>query len=249
MARRRRRARKRRVSPKTYTAMLRKLALYRRQGRVRAWERLKQSASATRRRMIAANRTHPVDGLPMPVFPKDLHQRMPPGFRRDYERAKRNRSGASVLKRHKRFWRVPYPPSIDHYDIGPKNKDIYLMGMGWTPEVHVSAARNPGAEKTVVKGRWKVACSPNGRQIVIFTGRQFKGPWKFVGYAPETDYIPTGELDRAGTPKGNTKWVHTHDDEGGVWPRVFADHGGKLTKATNFIYGTGTYSVTDWIRR
>jgi len=256
MARRRKKkktSKRRALSPKTYTAMLKRLARFRRSGKGRAWARLRQSASAYRKRMIAANRHHPVDGLPMPVFPKDLKRGMPPGFRLDYEKMMRHPEGRSVLARHKGFWRVPFPPTISTFDIGPKNEDIYLMGMGFTDQVHLADSRhgdkNPGVRKTKVKGRWNIACTPNGRQIIIFTGRKLKNTWKFVGYAPETHYIPTPELEDAGTPKKNVHWRHTHDDEGGQWPRVFADHGGRLGKDTNFLYDYGTYSVTDWIRR
>jgi hypothetical protein len=115
--------------------------------------------------------------------------------------------------------------------------------------VDLAQSRDEDAPRVTVEGRWYVACRPDGRQYMIFTGRKFKGPWRFVGYAPKTTYIPTKELELAGTPKKNTQWEHMHDDEGGKWPRVYADHGGKLTSATNFIYDVGTYTTTDWMRR
>jgi hypothetical protein len=230
--------------------MLKKLARYKRERKGRAWERLKQTATAIRKRMIAANRSHPVDGLPTPVYPRNLKRWMPKDYKETYEECRRNSLGRKVLNRHKEFWRVPFPPRIDKFPKMFPGKKVFVTGMGWTPKVYLAQSRNADAKRTVVKGHWFVACRPDGRQYMIFNGKSApKGPWRFVGYAPQTDYIPSKELEQAGSPKAGFHWQHLHDDEGGVWPKVYADHGGKLSSSSNFIYDVGTYTTTDWIRR
>jgi hypothetical protein len=174
---------------------------------------------------------------------------MPRGYKRDYEECRNYPDGRKVLNRHEKFWRVPYPPRIDKFPHLFPGKRVFLTGLGWTPRVDLAESRAQDSPRATVKGRWYVACRPDGRQYMIFTGRKFVKPWKFVGYAPKTTYIPTKELELAGTPKKDTQWEHLHDDEGGKWPRVYADHGGRLTSSTNFIYDVGTYTTTDWMRR
>lgn len=243
-----------RPSPRVYARLLKKLVTLRRKGKRVAWGRVASHASACRARMVSANRTHSVDALPLPTYSPELQQEMPEEYRQWYRAILKDRTGRKALELSRKFWGVPYPPTIKAFNVGGKKMN-FLTGMGWTNQVHVAKSRpgtnNPArkVKRKKIKGHWDVGCSPDGRTIYILSGSKEKRPWKFVGYAPETNYIPERELEEAGTFKAGAQWRHLHDDEGGEWPKVYADHGGRLGRFTNFRYGKGTYRIGKWIRR
>ncbi len=135
-------------------------------------------------------------------------------------------------------------------NVVPRGMNLVMVGMGRTPEAYLrTAPKGVRGEKTKLGGKWIVACDTSGRHILILSGKKIKGALRFVGYAPETHYIPTDDVERAGTHKAGKHWRHLHSDDGGKFPKVYADRNGKLDKDSNLVYAKGTYSVTDWIRR
>jgi len=85
-----------------------------------------------------------------------------------------------------------------------------------------------------------LATTPNGKRLFVLTGKAGRGR-KFLGYAARCEYTPTKEIERAGSHKKNTLWVHDHSERGGEWPKVYRDSGG------NLIWSGGTYKVGKWI--
>lgn len=131
---------------------------------------------------------------------------------------------------------------------GAKNKSRVLVGMGRSPYAFLadgSEGKNRGVKK--LNGNFLPAATPDGKQIIILSGRNLEeksGRKKFAGYAPETHYIPTSEMERAGTHKRGKHWVHLHGkEENGRWPKVFIDAAG------NLHYGKSTYRMDDWLYR
>jgi hypothetical protein len=164
------------------------------------------------------------------------------------------------LKLFRRFWGLKAPERIVLMDDGKKSGLKFLVGLGVSNQLHLSQQdRKPGQKqakgKRVVHGRWTVATDAAGRRILFLSGRAVKPPFRFVGYAPETHYIPTGDLERAGTHKRGRHWRHLHGqrDPGATWlqklpesklrwPKVYADRSG------NYMYGTTPSSaVKDWM--
>ncbi len=262
MARTRRKVKS--VSARQYTAMLRKMARHKSRGQVRAWLELGKRAVRMRRKMIAANPHTPVR---MPKYAPNLEGKMPPAFKAAYKAATRTAEGRKVAKLFREFWKIPYPPEIKTIPGGPEGKTIFLMGMGTAPEVHLSAlnkgekkkASNPGSRaRTVVKGKWLIASDSSGRHVLILNqNRPIKKPFKFVGYAPETNYIPTPDIEAAGTHKKGKWWRHLHGENDSKkqfpehklkWPAVFADRNGKVDRDSNFIYGkTPSAKISNWM--
>lgn len=274
--------RKRRASAKAYNKMVKRLAALKRQGKIGAWARHIGRASAYRKRMISLNRIHPVDYLPTPQYSRDLHRKMPLKYRRLFDEMFRSGRGRKTLQRYRKFWKLPYPTAIQTIPDGPKDsgRKIPLVGMGYAPEVHISLSREGTAgERVKIRGKWWVACDPVGRKIYLLTGKKPKLPLTgntrklpALGYAPETHYIPTPDMEKAGTHKAKLHWVHLHSDDSGINPVIRADVsaakarkvGKTLSRArslrqklkalgigrkTNFVYDRATYTITDWIRR
>ncbi len=199
--------------------------------------------------MIGGNPSHHAeDDDPPPQYDGDLEERMPGNYRRQLEELKKSPEGRKALARYKKFWGIPFPTEIRTVEVpGPKNKKMYLVGMGVSPEVHISEGKkkSPGKRK-VRKGKRIAATTADGKRIVILSGKDSKATkqeLKRLGFAPETHYVPTNQMEDAGTFKKGKYWVHLHSDEGGEYPPLYEDQAG------NFWYGPGTYSVDKWIRR
>lgn len=251
--------RKKRKRPSRYNRMLRALARASRSGVARrVLSRHLAVASAERQRLIATNRRHhSADDTPVPLYDQTLLRQMPKGYRRAFMQALKLKGGKQALKRFRQFWRIPFPPAVSVMPDGKQQRTV-LMGMGWTPEVHISdQKKGTNGKRVVVRGHWQVACTPNGRRILLLSGKRALGKRLYpLGYAPETNYLPTREMEEAGTFKAKTHWQHLHEDEGGVNPLVYADvppASGPLPRTVpshaNFVYAPGTYTITDWIRR
>ena len=236
---------KKRATARGYNAMLKKLAKYRRKGS-KTWAKLRRKASAYRARMVAFNRHHA--RTQMSRFSKKQMDRLSPSVKNFLKQIAPTREGQQTQRRFRRFWKIPVPPRITYMPNGIDDMTL-LVGMGFTPEVHLADSRKKNANRRVIKGRWTVATDSSGRYILLLSGRKPKPPFVEVGYAPETNYIATKDLEQAGTFKRWSHWKHKHTDAGGKYPVVLADGGGKVNAKTNFFYGRGTYSVTDWIRR
>lgn len=213
--------------------------------------RLRKTASAHRRRMIGRNRWHPADLLKKRSSRTErsgLKRRMPSKYRQQIERVEKSAGGRKALARYRKFWGIPYPTAISTVTL-PGKGSTTLVGMGVSPKVLV--ANGPDAKTATkvrtFKGKRIVATNTSGDRIIILNGRgsrkATKRKLRFIGWAPETHYLPTKGMESAGTFKKGKYWVHQHDDDGGRWPKVYRDQAG------NFVYAPGTYKVTDWIRR
>lgn len=159
---------------------------------------------------------------------------------------------AKALSRYKKFWGLKAPVKVHRIQGPATKKNGYLVGMGNCPVVVLANAKKKGRGVTIRKIRESrvAATDPSGRRIFLLSrggksklGRAAKGKLKFIGWVPETHYIPTRGMERAGTFKKHAHWTHEHNDKGGRWPKAFVDDRG------NVIYGRGTYRITDWIRK
>lgn len=212
-----------------------------------AKRKLKSFASDVRQRLIARN-GHAEDSLPAPKFAADAVKNAPREYQELLAKAMKTKDGKKALKKYQQFWRLKYPTEIKVMNLpGPKNKTVVLVGMGRSPNMLLAdGPKGSSQKKKKVKGRYTVATDPNGRRIMLLSGvntSESKQVLRDVGFAPETHYIPTSRMEKAGTPKKGKYWVHKHDDDGGRWPRVKQDQAG------NFIYDPGTYRVKAWIYR
>jgi hypothetical protein len=203
--------------------------------------RLIRQAAKIRRRAIAANRSHPEDGLIRPTYPKGMKRKMPAEYRDRLRGVLKTRRGRKAERRRRLFWGTPYPTEIAEF--GGSGRRVPMAGMGRTTEVMIAPKR--GARPRRIRGSWAGAFDSSGRVIYLFTKRGLppKPRWRFVGYAAETHYLPTAAIEKAGSHKRGKYWVHEHADEGGKWPKVFQDQWG------NFRYGKGTYKIGKWIRK
>lgn len=213
-----------------------------------------------KRRKTARNPDLPRGSAVREIVPKRTAK-----FRRLLSQAKRSQSGASALKRFKKFWGLHAPERLVLVQGGPQKGVEWLTGLGVTRGLLLSRSdKGTGrhGKPQVLRGHWIVAVNPSGKQMVFLSGKPVSGPWRPVGYAPETRYIPTGDLESAGTHKKGRHWVHLHGkrDEGAPariarlpdsafrWPRVYADRNGKISPESNFRYGeTPSAIVEDWL--
>jgi hypothetical protein len=94
--------------------------------------------------------------------------------------------------------------------------------------------------------RRRIAFDTTGRKVFILSNgsqQSFGKNLRFVGFARESHYIPTRDMEKAGSFKKGKYWIHKHDDEGGRFPKVFKDAAG------NFVYAPGTLRIGEWMRR
>lgn len=227
-------------------AMLRRLSKAR--GKYR--RRLRARASKYRQQMIARNRRSRSRNTGRNAGRKygSLRGRMPGDFKSLLRELESSNTGRAARKKYKQFWGIPYPTEIVKTRLGAGRGRKIFVGMGRSPAV-VLADGPKGRNARTWKDRKSriVATDPSGRRIFVLTREWHRKPFgknlRFVGYAPETHYVPWPGVERAGSFKKGKYWIHKHDDERGKWPKVFKDSSG------NFIYGPGTYTVGTWIRR
>jgi len=193
--------------------------------------------------MIGVNSGHPADEQKAGFDLRGYERNMPGGFKPLYQRVKSSPEGRKALSRYKKFWGV-MPHELRVVELpGPEKQTRFLVGMGRAGRGKI---RTKGGKAVSTKGAKMVACDADGRQIILLSGRNSSAPQaklKEVGVVEETHYVPTAELERSKTFKRNAYWVHKHNDDGGRFPKVYRDQAG------NYVYGRGTYTVTDWIRR
>lgn len=161
----------------------------------------------------------------------------------------KTRVGQKLLRRTKKFWKIPHPASVGWMDdTGLKQFKLGgLMSLGKVSQV---VLKPKGSSRTTrLRGSWEPFSDAAGKRILVLGSRKVQLPWRLVGTATETWYTPTPALEKLGTHKANTMWRHQHTEDGGTPPAIYADRGGKVDLNSNFVYGRGTYSVTDWIRK
>ena len=210
-------------------------------------KRLKKTWLKLRRKL---NRKHAKRKLPRAA----ARLRPSKALARRLNRLMSSATGKSLLRRTRKFWNVPFPPAVS-YLTGEKERALRslgirgLMSMGRSDRVVIRAAKKKRAPTKILRGKWKPYADVSGRRILMLSGKAIKLPFVKVGVAPETWYFPTKAMEALGTDKARTMWRHLHTDDGGKPPDLYADRGGKIDRNSNFVYGRGTYSVTDWIRR
>jgi hypothetical protein len=209
----------------------------------RRYKKLKHKASRLRKRMISRNRRHPRRRRRFRNYSR-LKKRMPSRYKQALEKVEKTSSGRKALARYRKFWGLEYPTSISQIDIPGVKKGETVVGMGTSPKVILADGPNKKSATRIrqVRGKRILATNTTGTRMYIVGKGKNSGKKRFVGWAPETHYVPTKAMEKAGTHKKGKYWVHLHNDDGGKWPKVF--------QAGNaFIYAPGTYRVTDWIRR
>lgn len=166
---------------------------------------------------------------------------------RNRRKATRSASGKMAERRFRKFWKIPHSTRISWFDDKAlkRLKLGALVGMGKSDRVVLKTARG----KQTLRGSWRPFSDAKGKRILLLSKRKIQLPFKMVGRAAETWYYATKEINKAGSHKANTMWRHLHTDAGGKPPLIYADRNGKVDRNSNFVYGRGTYSVTDWIRR
>jgi hypothetical protein len=195
--------------------------------------------------MIRENSSHPADGQKAGFDVLAYERSMPADFRREYQRVKASPEGRQALARYKKFWGI-MPTEIKSGELpgGNQRRTKFLVGMGKAGKG--GKILTPAGSTMTAKGAKLVACDASGKQIILLSGKNSTAPkakLKEVGVVEETHYIPTSSQERAKTFKRGAYWVHKHNDDGGKFPKVYKDQAG------NYVYGPGTYKVTDWIRK
>jgi len=193
----------------------------------KAKARLRRKASKTRKRMIRE---------------VALNRGLPP----DIEKALASSSAKAAKAKYSRFWGLDSPEHVEVFEIpGPKNQ--VLVGMGTGKAILADGPEGKFTKKwSSSRGRKTIVTNAAGNRIMILSGkrcRDKKQKLTFLGYAAETHYVPTAAMEASGTFKKGKYWVHRHSDKRGKWPKVYGDQAG------NLVYGPGTYTIDDWIRR
>jgi len=175
---------------------------------------------------------------------------MPEPYKQALSNYAATKEGRKALSRYRKFWGVPYPVELDDYEIPGPNKTVRMVGLGTTPHAYISGKpQGKGGRARRIKGPFLVVADANGKQVMLLRKRKSKQrrgnrrKKKFLGWVPQTDYVPSAALEKAGTFKRGKYWVHKHDDEGGTWPKAWQDQQG------NIIYGPSTLRVDKWMRR
>jgi hypothetical protein len=172
---------------------------------------------------------------------------MPEDYKQKLDQIAKTNTGKKALHKYRQFWGIPHPTDIDEMEDG-KSKNTVLVGAGRTTGVYLADTSNY-EDKTKtwnIKRAGRIAFDVNGRRVFILSNgsqKNFGKDLKFVGYARETHYIPTGKMEKAGSFKKGKYWIHKADDDGGRFPRVYKD------KAGNFIYAPGTLRINKWMER
>ncbi len=243
---------KSRYSGKKYMALLKARQRHKGNRHMRMYMRLGKKASAYRKKMIRANRGH------TKATKKIKSCVMSPKSKALYQKLLKTKDGKAVAKRFKQFWSLPCPPSVKVVPGGPK-ATIPLVGMGHTDKVLISTGQKGARGKSTrtIKGKWNVATEKSGKHVILLTNRPMSGKLSFVGYAPETYYVPPADVEKAGTHKAGFVWRHIHGAADGktnipkaqlVWPKVYADRGGKVDGSSNFVYGSTRHGkITTWM--
>lgn len=215
--------------------------------------KFRRKLSTVRKRLIRRN-AHPVklDKRQAMYAWTKWWRKKSASFRKKYsalmQKVLRRKDGRRMLRKFTRFTGLPYPTEIKTVQLpGPKNRSTVLSGMGRSPRALIAdgpEGKNSGTKQ--LRGKFTPVATPDGK-ILLLSGRNSKdtkGKKKFAGYAPETHYVPTSEMERAGTFKRGKYWVHLHGkEENGRWPKVFVDSAG------NIHYGKSTYRISDWLYR
>lgn len=198
--------------------------------------------------MIGKNpKHHDVDDDPMPEYDVDLNKTMPEQYREMLTRVQKLPKGKKALGLYKKFWGLPYPTEIQEFDVPGPPGTVVMVGMGTSPQLNLAdGPKGKHSRKWNQRGRRMPAVDADGKKIWLFTGKNSKArdrKVKRLGFVPETHYIPTSDMESAGTFKKRTYWVHKHSDDGGQWPEAFQDQAG------NIEYRGGTCRVGKWMER
>ena len=150
-----------------------------------------------------------------------------------------SKKAQSAVNRYNKFWGVSQPQDVKTV-TSPAEK--ILVGAGKTTGIYLADGNDIkfGKRRDIY---FDDAKKP--KLYVLAPGSQasFGKNLREIGRARETHYIPTKALEKAGSHKKNTYWIHKHDDDGGKYPKVYKDAAG------NYIYGTGTLRIGEWMER
>lgn len=183
--------------------------------------------------------------------------------RRKNPRAKRRlnvlqtKKGRRALARHNRFWGLKGVPKLKKKSVPGIGINEPWVGLGRSPGIHIADGPNSKKAKNVklIRGSGELVSDFKGRKMIWLRNRKRKSNGKlvkrFLGWVAKSIYIPYKDIEKAGSKKSRTEWVHSHNDDGGKWPKAYQDQYG------NIHYAQGTYRVAGkadesglgWIRR
>ncbi len=149
--------------------------------------------------------------------------------RRKAKSKKRRSQSKTAARRYRQFWGVPHEKVTK---TGPGRK--VFVSLGRAPAITLASGpkARPGKTKRVRLSRAILLTNISGNRFWIWRKKSEIGrPVKFLGYAKQTDYMPSASLEKRGTPKAGAWWQHQNGETGGNWPRVYED------KNHNLIYG------------
>lgn len=153
---------------------------------------------------------------------------------------RRSRGGRRALGRFKRFHGIRNVPAVKLIGSGGRRKK--LVSLGRSPALYLKArGRNVTRRHNAV-----LATNAGGTRFWILRDqkRGLGNRLKFLGTTDQVDYVLTGDIERAGSPKRNTHWQHFTNEDGGKPLKVYEDQFG------NYHLRGGTMKAKGlWLRK
>lgn len=167
-------------------------------------------------------------------------------------RVGKTKIGRKLLGLYRKFHGLKKPSTIKVFDIPGKGKKTFV-GLGVSPALTIADGPNKERARKIkrYKRRGYLLSNAGGTKMFVLypkrKGRVKKK--KFLGWAVQTEYVPTRDTEKDGSPKRGKHWIHTHGQASahekipGKWPKVYELPNGMIE------YARGTYRISDWIRR
>jgi hypothetical protein len=198
-----------------------------------------------------------------PASVLEVHRKGTPQYEKMLKTMRASARGKKALRLFNTFWKHRGdPPSVMVLRADGSSKPTPLNFMGFAPRLVVSSQDKGkhGGKTRVIHGRWLALTDEKGKRIFLLNPRRpLKGALKPVGYAKETWYVPTEDIEAVAPEKAKTVWRHKHGHADAAWlkklprsslryPRMFADRNGVLDQNSSVIYGsTPSAVVRDWM--
>ena len=151
------------------------------------------------------------------------------------------------LKKFRQFWGIA-PRRVRRLSRRGLPPGLVMVSLGRCPGLTVADKPRKSAKRArriALRGA-TLASNSTGTRLFVLLSKPLPSPYKSgpLGYAVESEYIPTRAMENRGTHKKHRHWVHKHHDKGGRWPRV------SYSKASRLLtYAPASYRVGEWIER
>ena len=162
------------------------------------------------------------------------------------KRVLKTRKGRAAASRFSRFWGIKKIPAFQMIDVPGVGKNTPYVGLGKSPAIYIAdGPKNRHTKKKKIVRRGILIADARGRRLAILSGRSMRGKrrLKRLGHVYQTDYLPCGAIEKAGSFKSGKWWQHDHSHAGGKWPIAHEDQAG------NIWYSKGSYTVGQWLRK